>query len=84
MSIPVRMFQDMPSRLDPSDIPTLFKFNAAEYSANRRELVRRYTDMLIAAGIKLSMGLGDLRGSVPGSPIQSSSTNRSEAMVPAS
>ena len=87
MAIPVRTFNDVPSKIDPSDIPSLFNFDAAAYSAKRRELVRQYSDMLIAAGVKLklSTGLGELRDSVPGSPIRSRlSTNRSEAMALAS
>ena len=60
MSIPVRIFQDMPPKFPPSDLPSLFQFNAVEYSRRRCELARRYAEMLIAAGIVPSQGLRGL------------------------
>ena len=57
MAIPVRMHHDMPAKFQPSDLPSLFEFQAGAYTRKRSELAGRYAYMLLAAGIEPNEGL---------------------------
>ena len=83
MSVPVRMVQDMPSKFLPSDLPSLFQFDAEEYGRRRCELGCRYAELLVVAGIEPSDGLQGLRRHEPASPPRLERTERSDTMAPA-
>ena len=83
MSVPVRMVQDMPAKFLPSDLPSLFQFDAEEYGRRRCELGCRYAELLVVAGIEPSDGLQGLRRHEPASPPRLERTERSDTMAPA-
>ncbi len=60
MQIPVRMFGEIPEKLDLSAIRSLFMFDVAAYDRARATLGRRYVEMLTAAGIEPSQDLWGL------------------------
>lgn len=83
MAIPVRMYKDMPQQLSAADLPGLFPFDADAYRHTRSELAGRYTDMLMAAGIRPNEGVMGLRPAIA-EPVPPAELRAVEELAPAS